>query len=167
MIVFGASPLILLAKADLIERFLGSFPEPVVIPPAVQTECCEKKASFDAKLIARLIAEKRIVVRRLRGRKAFEQIRREFGLGVGEAQAIALAQASKARLIAIEDRSGVNACRILKLPFIGALGILIRMREKDLIPEDEALRKLEILRKYGRYRAEIVEEVRRRLETTK
>ena len=36
---------------------------------------------------------------------------------------------SKARLIAIADRSGVNACKILKLSFIGVLGILIRMRE--------------------------------------
>ena len=41
------------------------------------------------------------------------------------------------------------------------------MREKELIPEEEVLRKLEILRKYGRYRAEIVDDVRRRLEATK
>lgn len=167
MVVFDASPLILLAKAELLERFLGSFPEPVVIPQAVQAECCEKKASFDAWLIGRLIAEKHIEVRTLRSHKAFVQIRKEFSLGVGEAQAIALAQESNARLIAIEDRNGVNACKILKLPFIGALGILLRMREKELASGEEALRKLEILRKYGRYRAEIVDDVRRRLEATK
>ena len=167
MIVFDASPLILLAKAELLERFLGSFPEPVVIPQAVQAECCENKVLFDAQLIARLIAEKHIEVRKLRDRKAFEQIRRGFNLGIGEAQAIALAQASKARLIAIEDRNGVNACKILKLPFTGALGILLRMREKELIPEEDLLRKLEILRKYGRYSAEVLNDVRRRLEATK
>lgn len=167
MIVFDASPLILLAKAELLDRFLGSFPEPVVIPQAVQTECCEKKASFDAWLIARLIEEKYIEVRTLRDSKASWHLRREFSLGVGEAQAIALAQASNARLIAIEDRNGVNACKILKLPFIGALGILLRMREKELISGEEVLRKLEILRKYGRYRAEIVDDVRRRLEASK
>ena len=167
MIVFDASPLILLAKAELLERFLSSFPEPVVIPQAVQAECCGNKALFDAQLIARLIAEKHIEVRKLRGHEAFEQLRREFRLGVGEAQAIALAQASNARLIAIEDRNGVNACKILKLPFTGALGILLRMREKELISGEEVLRKLEILRKYGRYRAEIVDDVRRRLEATK
>ena len=92
-------------------------------------------------------------MRKLRGHEAFEQLRREFRLGVGEAQAIALAQASNARLIAIEDRNGSNACKILKLPFTGALGILLRMREKELISGEEVLRKLEILRKYGRYRA--------------
>ncbi len=66
MIAFDASPLILLAKAELLERLLGSFPDPVVIAQAVQAESCEKKTSFDAQLIARLIAEKHIEVRKLR-----------------------------------------------------------------------------------------------------
>ena len=167
MVIFDASPLILLAKAELLVRLLDSFPGPVVIPQGVQTECCENKASFDAQLIARLIAEKHIDVRKLRVRKAFEQLRKEFSLGVGEAQAIALAQASNARLIVIEDRNGVNACKILKLPFTGALGILLRMREKELLSKEEVLGKLEILRKYGRYRTDIVDDVRRRLEATK
>ena len=57
--------------------------------------------------------------------------------------------------------------KILKLPFTGAIGILLRMREKELTSEVETLRKLEILRKYGRYRAEIVDDVGRRLEAKK
>ena len=65
------------------------------------------------------------------------------------------------------SRDAVNACKILKLPFTGAIGILLRMREKELTSEVETLRKLEILRKYGRYRAEIVDDVRRRLEAKK
>ena len=65
MVVFDASPLILLAKAELLERFLVSFSEPVVIPQVVEAECCENKALFDAQLIARLIAEKHIEVRKL------------------------------------------------------------------------------------------------------
>ena len=64
-------------------------------------------------------------------------------------------------------RNAVNACKILKLPFTGAIGILLRMREKELTSKVETLRKLEILRKYGRYRAEIVDDVRRRLEAKK
>jgi len=74
---------------------------------------------------------------------------------------------SKARLIAIADRSGVNACKILKLSFIGVLGILIRMRERGLVSREEALRKLEILKTFGRYRTDIVEHVRQRLEAKK
>ena len=41
------------------------------------------------------------------------------------------------------------------------------MREKELLSKEEVLGKLEILRKYGRYRTDIVDDVRRRLEATK
>jgi hypothetical protein len=57
MIVFDSSPLILLAKAELLELFLRNFPERAVVPKAVQAECCGKSESFDAKLIAQLIQE--------------------------------------------------------------------------------------------------------------
>jgi predicted nucleic acid-binding protein len=115
-------------------------------------------------LIARLIKEKRIVVRKLKNRSVAEQIRNDFNLGKGEAEAIALAQAMKGQLVFIEDRNAVNACKILKLPFVGVLGILLRMREKNLLSREDALRKLEILEKLGRYKASIIADVRRRLE---
>ena len=137
------------------------------IPQAVQIECCENKESFDAQMIARLIKEKHITVRKLKSRTACNQILKEFSLGIGEAEAIALAQSGRASLIAIEDRNGVNACKILKLPFTGVLGILLRMREKELVSKDEAVRKLEMLRKFGRYRPDIIEDVKRRLEAKK
>lgn len=167
MAISDASPLILLAKAELLETFLDDFPEQVWIPPYVQVECCGNKDTFDAQLIARLIKEKRIVVRKLKTQAVTEQIRKEFNLGRGAAEAIALAQTTKAKLVFIEDRNAVNACKILTLPFTGVLGILLRMRERKLISKDEALRKLEILQKYGRYKADIIADVKRRLEAKK
>ena len=47
------------------------------------------------------------------------------------------------------------------------LGILIRMREKDIVSGEEAVRKLETLQKFGRYRSDIIEDVRLRLEAKK
>jgi predicted nucleic acid-binding protein len=167
MAVSDASPLILLAKAELLEKFLEDFPEQILIPPHVLIECCENKDTFDAQLIARLIKEKRISVRKLKSQAAANQLREEFNLGKGEAEAIALAQSLKAEMIFIEDRNGINACKILKLPFAGVLGILLRMREKELISKDEALRTLEILQKYGRYKADILADVKRCLEAKK
>jgi predicted nucleic acid-binding protein len=167
MVVSDSSPLILLAKADLLEAFGGDFPEQVLIPPQVQMECCENKETFDGQLIARLIKEKRIVVRKLKNPAVAAEIRKEFNLGKGEAEAIALAQATKATLIFIEDRNGINACKILRLPFTGVLGILLRMHDKDVVSKEEALRKLDLLERYGRYKADIITDVRRRLETMK
>jgi predicted nucleic acid-binding protein len=167
MVVSDASPLILLAKADLLEAFLGEFPERVLIPPQVQIECCENKDTFDAQLIARLIKERHIAVRKLKNPAIAAQIRKEFNLGKGEAEAIALAQTTIAKLILIEDRNGMNACKILRLPFTGVLGILVRMHEKGLVSTEEAVRKLDLLERYGRYKADIIADVRRRLETMK
>ena len=49
----------------------------------------------------------------------------------------------------------VECCEILKLPFTGVPGVLLRMREKELASREDALRKLEILQKYGRYKTDI------------
>jgi predicted nucleic acid-binding protein len=167
MAVADASPLILLAKVELLETFLDDFPGEVLIPPHVQVECCENKDTFDAQLISRLIKEKRIVIRKLKTQAVAQQLRKEFNLGKGEAEAVALAQATKSDLVFIEDKKGVDACKILRLPFTGVLGILLRMREKGVIVKEEALRKLEILQKSGRYKSVIIADVKRRLEGKK
>ena len=159
--------MILLAKADLLEAFIEDFPERVLIPPQVHMESCGNKDTFDAQLIARLIKDRYMVVRKLKNPAVVAEIRKEFNLGKGEAEAIALAQATMAKLIFIEDRNGMNACKILRLPFSGVLGILVRMHDKGLVSTEEAIRKLDLLERYGRYKANILADVKGRLETMK
>jgi predicted nucleic acid-binding protein len=66
--------------------------------------------------------------------------------------------------VAIDDKSGINACKLLGIPFTTAAGILVRCREKDLITLSDALLKLALLTIYGRYKNSIVEDVRKKLE---
>ena len=87
-------------------------------------------------------------------------------LGRGEAEAIALALTKKAQLLAIDDKNGINACKLLSIPFTTAVGILIRSREMRLINTSEALEKLAALAKHGRYKGLIIEDARRKLEVT-
>ena len=61
--------------------------------------------------------------------------RRDFPLGCGEAAAITLALASEGALVATDDRQVINACKLLKIPFITALAVLVRMREKGLLAQ--------------------------------
>ena len=166
MIIFDASTLILLARTELLERFLGSFGREVVIPAEVARECCVKK-SLDALLIERAIREGRITVRRLKESRLSQQIRTDFMLGKGEAEAIALALSAGAKLVGIDDKRGINACKLLKLPFTTAIDILVRMREKGLIEKQAAFLKLEALERYGRYESAIVEDARRKLQGKK
>ena len=79
------------------------------------------------------------------------------------AEAIALALEKQAHLIATDDRNAIRACKLLRLKFITAIGLLIHMREKGVIRADEALRYLDGLARYGRYHRVILDDARQRL----
>jgi predicted nucleic acid-binding protein len=85
-------------------------------------------------------------------------------LSKGEAEAIVLALAEKAPVLGIDDKNGINACKLLGIAFTTAIGILIRIREKGLLTADEALAKLSTLGEQGRYKQTILEDARRKLE---
>ena len=88
----------------------------------------------------------------------------DFNLGRGEAEAIALAMKEKAQLLGIDDKNGINASKLLGIPFTTAVGILVRSREKGLLDRADALAKLAALAQYGRYKHAIVEDARRKME---
>jgi predicted nucleic acid-binding protein len=162
MVVLDASTAILLAKVELLDAFLRDVGQTVIMPKQVQEECCGRD-SLDARLIMRSIAEKRITVKTVERRGAFPQLVGDFGLGRGEAAAIALALFRKS-LVATDDKRAINACKVLKIPFTTAISVLTRMYEKGLIQRHEALEKLEALAVYGRYKNEIIAAARVDLE---
>ena len=89
----------------------------------------------------------------------------DFGLGRGESEAIVLALAEKAQVLGIDDKNGINACKLLGIAFTTAIGILVRMREKQLLSTGEALVKLGTLATHGRYTQSILDDARRKLES--
>jgi predicted nucleic acid-binding protein len=54
----------------------------------------------------------------------------DFSLGAGESAAVVLAITQQAGLLGIDDKSGINACKFLGIPFTTAVNILIGCREK-------------------------------------
>jgi len=162
MIVLDASTAILLAKAELLDRFLRDAGQLVVMPSEVRDEC-RGRDSLDAKLIGRAIEEKRISVKSVDRRGVVQQLIADFGLGIGEAAAIALAS-SNGGLVATDDKRAINACKVLRIPFTTALSVLTRMYEKGLVDRSEALGRLEALARYGRYKKAMVATARAELE---
>ena len=138
----------------------------LAIPAEVEKECCAAKKSLDALIIRKALDESRIKVFEIKNRKFITRLRGDFGLGRGEAEAIALAIEEKAQIVGIDDKSGINACKLLGISFTTTVGILIRMREKRLLPVNDALAKLAALATYGRYKQSIMEDARRKLEAT-
>jgi predicted nucleic acid-binding protein len=157
MIVLDASTAILLAKAELLDAFVEAVRQPVAMPKEVERECCGRREALDAHLIAGAIAEKRITVRVVRQQKQYEKLRCDFPLGRGEAEAVTLALASEGALVATDDRQAINACKLLRIPFITASTVLVRMREKGLLSTEEAKSKLETLVRYGRYKQRTID----------
>jgi predicted nucleic acid-binding protein len=166
MLVFDASTLILIAKTEMLDSFLSDVGIDVAIPVAVEKECCNVQKSLDALMIRKALSEARIKAIAVGDRKLVTRVRTDFGLGVGEAEAIVLALKAKARVLGIDDKSGINACKLLGVAFTAAIGILLRMREKRSLTASEALTKLNGLARHGRYKSPILEDARRQLETT-
>jgi predicted nucleic acid-binding protein len=107
-------------------------------------------------IIQKVIEEKRITVRALRSSSVYQKLQKDLGLGSGEGETLAFALTQKATLVAIDDRKGIRACKLLKLPFSTAIDIVVRMRQKQILTKQEALRKLEGLARHGRYSEEII-----------
>ncbi|MFZ3341523.1 MAG: hypothetical protein WA213_11610 [Terriglobales bacterium] len=166
MLVMDASTLILVAKMEALDVFLGDVKLEVVIPMEVEKECCGVKKSFDALMIQKAVQESKIKVVDVKNKKLVIKLRMDFGLGWGEAEAIALAVAKRARILGIDDKNGINACKLLGIPFTTAIAILIRMREKRLLTLSEGFAKLAALGKYGCYKQSILEDARQKLEAT-
>jgi predicted nucleic acid-binding protein len=166
MIVFDASTLILIAKADLLDLFLTSINVPVAIPGEAEKECCGSKKALDAIIIQKALDESRIEVFTLplRNRRLVAKLQTDFSLGRGEAEAIALALDEKAQIVGIDDKNGIDACKVLGIAFTTAVGILIRSREKGLLEGPDAIAKLALLARHGRYKHSIIEDARLKLE---
>jgi predicted nucleic acid-binding protein len=164
MIVLDASTLIVTAKVELLDLFLANVSIPVAIPSEAARECCGSKKALDAALIQKALDESLIKTIAVKDRRLVAKLRGDFSLGKGEAEAIVLAAEQKAQLLGIDDKNGINACKLLGLAFTTTVGILLRSRGKGLLEEAEALEKLTQLARYGRYGDSIIEDARRKLE---
>jgi predicted nucleic acid-binding protein len=164
MIVFDASTLILIAKIELLDRFLTNIELEVAVPAEVARECCGAKKTLDALMIQKGMDDARVKAKVVKDKKVVSKLQTDFSLGRGEAEAIALALKEKAQLVGIDDKNGINACKLLGLGFTTALAILVRSHEKAVIDRNDALAKLAALARDGRHKDSLVDDARSKLE---
>jgi predicted nucleic acid-binding protein len=164
MFVLDASTLILIAKAELLGPFLAGVKLKVAVPGEVARECCGAKMTLDGLMIQKALVESRIKVIHVKNRKLVGKLQADFSLGQGEAEAIALALKQRERIIGIDDKNGINACKLLGMAFTTAGGLLLRSHQKGLLDRSAAFAGLAALAKYGRYKDSIIEDARLKLE---
>ena len=167
MLLFDASTLILLAKTELLDSFLDDFKDKILITREVEDECCRKQQALDSLIIRKAIKDKRIAVKTLKSRGLYQKLRADFSIGHGEAETLAFALTQKSVLVAIDDRRGIKACKLLKIPFVTAIDIVVRLKEKQILSKEQALAKLDALARHGRYSDEIISRAKASLEAKK
>lgn len=155
MFVSNTSTLVLLAKTNCLEDFIKISPI-IAIPPDVKAELSVDEESYYARLIQKLINNKKIVVQKPVESKALS-IRSEFRLGAGEAAAYALFDKKRHEAILTDDGELIKLCKLEEVPFICAMAAVIRLFEKGALSKEDALEKLDELRNIGRYSKEIYE----------
>ena len=167
VLIFDASTLILLAKVELLDIFLDDFQGVPILPGAVWIESTREPRRPDGLLIEQRTLEGRLAVQEIRQPQVLSRLLQDFRLGLGEAEALVLAlEAGDMATVATDDRNAIRACKLLRIRFVTSLGILVRAVEKDLVTSSDGDVPFEKLRMYGRFRAELIEEISRQIGAT-
>ncbi|MFH1586751.1 MAG: hypothetical protein ABID38_02765 [Candidatus Diapherotrites archaeon] len=161
MIAVDASTLILTAKTELLDLFLQSTKQ-AIISEEVEKEAT-KKESFDAILIRQRIKEKKISVKKAKGKKRVEKLAKDFKMHRGEAETLVLCLENNCRGIATDDYNAMKACTVLEIKYISTMAILINLVKKKKLNREEAMGKLDLLVKYGRYSKEIIDDAKNKI----
>ena len=155
MVIFDASTLILLSKIDLLQTVLEKYEG--IIPETVKKEVGFKEG-MDTKAIIQQINRGRLELKEDPESKEVDKIYQDFPLGKGEATAFTIARQNNWAL-ASDDGLAIKVCKIFDIRFITAIHFLIGTGLKG----DIAMTKLELLTKYGRYSARIIEDAQKRI----
>ena len=148
MFVSNSSTLILLAKIDLLNALLEHAPK-ILISDVIEKEMAAKR-TFDAQLIAREIERGSIAVVCSDLKKA-RKVMEQFHLDLGEASAYALFNPGQHSALLTDDGELIKLCKLERIPFICAMGIVVRLYEKGVLTKEETLEKMEALVRVGRY----------------
>ena len=150
MIIFDSSTLILLAKIDLLQVVLNKYKG--IIPESVKEEV-ERKEAMDTKVIIQQINKRKLIVNKNPNKNKIQLILKDFPLGKDEASALVIAN-EKDNVLATDDGLAIKVCKILNVKFVTAIHFLI----ESGLDKSQALAKLDLLEKYGRYSIKIIED---------
>jgi predicted nucleic acid-binding protein len=129
--VFNASPLIVLAKADLLGQML-KLPECVLIPRTVAREVMTCNDPYDP---ANVWLRGGAAASYLRDYPQVSEFVLAWGLGAGESSVISLAETLPQATVVLDDLAARRCAGALGLPVIGTLGLLLMAKKLGLIDE--------------------------------
>ncbi len=159
MLIADSSSLILLAKIGIIDIAIAKIRKKLAIPEQVYAECTAKKELFDAQLIEERVKNGLIEKKHILNASLCEKIFKDFNLGKGEAEAIALCIELKAGLIT-DDKKAINACKVLKIKFATVPRLAVGFYKKNYIAKNQIDLIISELQSIGRYSNQIIQKMR-------
>lgn len=155
LIVFDTSTLILLAKIDILQLVLNQYSG--IIPEIVKGEVIYKN-EMDTKLIIQQIKDGNLAVEKNPSKDKMKHILKDFPLGRGEVAALIIAK-EKDIVLATDDGLAIKVCKIFGVKFATAIHFLIG----EGLDKSLTMAKLKLLKKYGRYSADIIKDAEERI----
>ena len=160
LIIADATPLILLAKLTLLDVLCDRLK--MVVPMEVAKEATHRQDLADAGYIQKLIAKKRIQTRKANSRQT-SQIRKQWGLGKGEAEVITLALKEQAVMMS-DDFAAIRVAKTMQLKFTTTPLMIIELQRQNLISMNMARAKLVELKNHAWISSQILARAKEILE---
>ncbi|MCK5229133.1 MAG: hypothetical protein KAR13_02645 [Desulfobulbaceae bacterium] len=136
-VISNASPLITLAKANLLKLLPGQFPE-VIVPQAVVDEILQgPDDDHMRRVVNKLPWLKHISLEPALTPLAYWQ------LGRGESEVIEYARRTSGTLALLDDKDARNVAVALHIPVIGTLGIVAKSTQRDGGSFDHLVKRLQ------------------------
>ena len=156
-IVLDSCSVILLAKASVLEEF--SSQHSLAITKYVYYEVIKgkEKKFLDALLIERLYKEKKVIKADVKNENLLNKLKKDFGLGDGEASSIALAIETNQSLLT-DNKQGRKAAKIYGLKLLGSPEVVVSLFKIKKINKNKAISALKSLRNFGWFNEHIIEE---------
>lgn len=137
-VVSNASPLITLAKADLLELLSKQFPMIVVAQAVVEEILQGPENDSMRKVVSKLPWLKQVTLEPRLTPLAYWQ------LGRGESEVIEYARRSPGTLALLDDKDARNVALSLQIPIMGTLGILAKsVRHGGVASFDQLVKRLQ------------------------
>jgi len=141
--------IILLAKATILETLSNKYD--LFITEKVHKEILQgrDKNFLDALLTERLVKEKKIIISKAVNNNLTKKLMRDFNLGAGEAETLALVMEKQCEAIITDNKQGRKSAFIHGLNLIGSVDVISALYRLKLIDEDKAAEGLKRLREFG------------------
>ena len=130
-LVFNASPLIVLAKAGLLDDCVG-LGDPCIVPQAVVDEICRVDDALDP---ARVWLERAGTQMNVVPTPPLSAFLAGWDLGAGESAVISLTAAQAGAVAVLDDLAARRCAQAHGIQMTGTLGLVLLAKKRGLVPE--------------------------------